>query len=79
MALHEMPLQVRIEAELAVIAARHQRIADSIRMFWGHRDCVEYMENLVLSGYKEGVTRMGFKPEILSALMSLIALHSERK
>ena len=77
--LHELPSHVRIENELSVIAARHQRIADSIRIFWGHHDCIEYMQNLIMSGYKEGVVRMGFKPEIISALMNLIALHPARK
>jgi hypothetical protein len=31
----------------------------------------------VLSGYKEGEKRMGFKPEIVSALMTLAELHKQ--
>lgn len=76
--LHELPSSVRIENELAIIAARHPRIADSIRVFWGHRDCIDYIRNLIMSGYHDGKARVGFKPEIITALMTLIGLHPER-
>jgi hypothetical protein len=77
MPLHERPLQARIDVELALIAERHARIALAIEAFWGHRDCVEYIQSLVLSGYKEGERRMGFKPEVLTALMTLVELHRQ--
>jgi hypothetical protein len=78
MPLHERPLQARIDAELAIIAEHHIRIVLAIEKFWGHRDCVEYLQTLVLSGgYKEGTqtNRVGFKAEVLSALINLAALH----
>lgn len=72
---HERPLQVRIDLEMAIVAEHHVRIALAIENFWGHRDCVEYMKNLILSGYKEGEKRMGFKPEVVQALLNLTQLH----
>jgi hypothetical protein len=75
MPLHERPLQARIDVEMAVIAEHHVRIALAIEKFWGHKDCVEYIQSLVLSGYKDGEKRVGFKPEVVSALISLAQLH----
>jgi hypothetical protein len=75
MPLHERPLQARIEVELGTIAQHHVRIALAIEKFWGHRDCVEYMQSLILSGYKEGEKRMGFKAEVVQALINLSQLH----
>ena len=77
MPLHERPLQARVDAEMALLGARHARVAHAVESFWGSKDCVAYIESLVLSGYKEGEKRMGFKPEILSALMTLADLHKE--
>jgi hypothetical protein len=77
MPLHERPLQARVDVELALIAERHIRIALAIENFWGHRDCLDYIQNLVLSGYKEGEKRLGFKPEVVTALMTLVELHKE--
>jgi hypothetical protein len=75
MPLHERPLQARIDFEMAAVAEHHVRIALAIEKFWGHKDCVEYIQNLILSGYKEGEKRMGFKPEVVSALINLAQLH----
>jgi len=78
MPLHERPLQARIDAEMAVVAAHHVRIALAIERFWGHRDCVEYLRTLILSGGDtDGRARVGFKSEVLSALMNLVALHKQ--
>jgi len=78
--LHELPRQVGIDQAMAIIAQRHERIAKAITVFWGSRDCVEYMEKLVLSGGDGfGNARVGFKPEVVSALMSLISLHQMDK
>lgn len=77
MPLHEKPLQARVDFEMAIIAERHVRIALSIEKFWGHKDCLAYIQSLVLSGYKEGEKRMGFKPEIVAALLSLAELHRQ--
>jgi len=74
--LHERPLQVRVDHELAIVAAHHARIALAIEKFWGHRDCVEYLQKLIMSGgHQDGQTRVGFKTEVLSALINLVALH----
>ena len=74
--LHELPLEARIDHEIAVIAEHHERIAKSIRIFWGHRDCVEYLEKLVLSGGDgAGKTRIGFRLEVIAALINLTTMH----
>lgn len=74
--LHERPLQARIDHEMAIIAEHHVRIALAIEKFWGHRDCVEYLQKLIMSGgHQDGTVRVGFKPAVLSALMSLAAMH----
>lgn len=74
--LEDLPKQARIDHEMAIIARNHDRIAKAINTFWGHRDCVEYLKTLVLSG-SDGVghKRIGFKPEVLAALMHLMELH----
>ena len=76
MALYEMPLQVRIDHEMAIIKKHHERIAKSIDIFWGHRDCVEYLEQLILNGGDGfGSARVGFKHEVIDALIKLTSLH----
>lgn len=74
--LHELPRQVGIDNALGIIERRHARIANAIRMFWGTRDCVEYIQKLIMSGGDGfGHARVGFKPEVVTALMSLATLH----
>lgn len=76
MPMHERPLQARIDHEMAIIAEHHVRIALAIEKFWGHRDCVEYLQKLIMSGgTHDGKNRVGFKPEVISALMNLAGLH----
>ena len=76
MPLHELPRQVGIDMAMDVVARHHERIAKAILLFWGKRDCVEYIQKLVLSGGDGfGNARVGFKPEVVSALLSLISLH----
>ena len=77
MPLHERPLQARVDVEMALIAQYHVRVALAIEAFWGHKDCVDYLQSLVLSGYKEGEKRLGFKPQVLSSLMTLVELHRQ--
>ena len=76
MPLQELPRQVQIDHEMGIIRAHHARIASAIEMFWGHKDCVEYLQQLILSG-GDGVgrARVGFKQEVITALMRLISLH----
>ena len=76
MPLHELPRQVGIDNAMAIVAKHNERIAKAITVFWGSRDCVEYIQKLVLSGGDGfGHARIGFKPEVVSALLSLISLH----
>lgn len=76
MPLHELPRQAGIDAALDVVARHHGRLAVAIKSFWGTRDCVEYIQNLVMSGGDGfGNARVGFKPEVVSALLSLASLH----
>jgi hypothetical protein len=76
MPLHERPMQARIDAEMATVTLYHPRIALAIEKFWGHRDCIEYLQKLILSGGDgDGRARIGFKSEVLSALINLVALH----
>ena len=76
MPLHELPRQVGIDTAMAVVAKHHARIARAIELFWGTRDCVEYIQKLVMSGGDGfGNARVGFKPEVVAALLSLTALH----
>ncbi|NDP37752.1 MAG: hypothetical protein GZ093_03245 [Rhodoferax sp.] len=74
--IQELPRQFQIDHEMAVIRTHHARIASAIDMFWGHKDCVEYLHQLILNG-GDGVgrTRIGFKHEVLAAFMHLITLH----
>jgi hypothetical protein len=45
-------------------------------MFWGHRDCDEYLHQLVCNGGDGfGNARVGFKREVLAALIELSGLH----
>jgi hypothetical protein len=76
MPMHERPLQARIDNEMAIIAQHHVRIALAIEKFWGHRDCVEYLQKLIMSGgHQDGQARVGFKSEVVSALINLASLH----
>ena len=76
MPLEELPRQVGIDYALDIIEQRHERIGRAIKLFWGTRDCVEYIQKLVLNGGDGlGKARVGFKPEVVSALLSLINLH----
>lgn len=80
MALHELPRQVGIDNAMALIARHNARVAKAITVFWGSQDCVEYIEKLVMSGGDGfGNARIGFKPEVVSALLSLISLHQMDK
>ena len=61
---------------MGVIAAQHLRIAHAIEKFWGHRECEELMQNLILNGHTEdGANRQGFRPEVMAAFMNLVAIH----
>lgn len=75
MPLHEQPLQARIDREIAHVAAHYPRVAAGIENFWGQRDCVAYIQSLIFNGYKEGESRLGFKEDVVTALMNLVEMH----
>lgn len=76
MSLQELPRQYQVDSQMAIIRAHHERIAKAIEVFWGHKECIDYMQQLVLSGDDEGgKARVGFKREVLSALINLTSLH----
>jgi hypothetical protein len=71
--------QVRTGLHLSVIEQHHARVAKAIELLWGSPECGEYLSRLVLDGREGGNnSRMGFKPEVLSALMHLFDLHETR-
>jgi hypothetical protein len=74
--LHERPQQARIDHQLAVIMEQHEHIVKIIQVLWGHKECLDYIKQLVFDG-GDGVgrSRIGFKQEVLSALMDLSNLH----
>lgn len=77
-ALHEGTLEQQVEGHIALIGQHYQRVAGGIKNFWGHRDCVEYIQGLVFNGYKEGEKRQGFKPEVIESLLTLVELHQRQ-
>lgn len=78
--LHELSKQQRIDRQIAVIEQFHPHIAKGLKLMWNYRECVEYMEKLVLSGGDgAGKSRVGFRVEVLSALMDLTSLHEITK
>jgi len=59
-----------------LVSTTPKRIARAIEMFWGTRDCVEYIQKLVMNGGDGfGNARVGFKPEVVAALLSLSTMH----
>ena len=78
MGLHELPRQARFDHEMQVIKTHHERISKAIGVFWGHKDCVEYLQKLILSGGDGfGQARTGFRSEVMTALINLNNLHEE--
>lgn len=78
MGLHELPRQARKEREMEVINRHHERIAKAVAVFWGHKDCVEYLQTLILNGGDGfGHARIGFRTEVMTALINLSNLHEE--
>jgi hypothetical protein len=75
--MHERPMQERIDSQLSIIAEHnHVRIALAIEKFWGHPDCVQYMQKLIFDGgHNNGRDRVGFHPDVISALITLVSLH----
>jgi hypothetical protein len=76
LSLEELPRQVSIDRSMAVITAHHERIAKAIKLFWGHKECTDLLRQLILDGGDGfGKARVGFKMEVLSALINLATVH----
>ena len=74
--LHQLSRQGRIDRQIALIDQHHAHIAKGLSLIWGSKECVEYMNKLVLNGGDgAGKTRIGFRDEVVSALMDLSSVH----
>jgi hypothetical protein len=73
----DTPRQRDIAFNISEIAKHHLRIASAIEAFWGHAECGEYLHSLILSGSdNSGNTRVGFKADVMAALLNLTVLNS---
>jgi len=64
------------EYALEVIRAHHARIATALQSTWGFHECGDYLQRLVFDGSDPvDLRRVGFKPEVLNAIMVLLRLH----
>lgn len=80
MPLDDLPRQARIDREMAIIRSHHERIFQAIQLFWGHKDCAQYLKGLVLNGAEgRGEARIGFKREVLSSLINLLTMHEHEQ
>ncbi len=76
MPLHELPQSHQMEMALSVVRTFHPHIADAIDRFWGFQECSDYLKKLIFDGADpKSHTRAGFRPEVLSALLSLQSFH----
>jgi hypothetical protein len=76
MGLDEKTPAQQAEDALNLIELHHARIAKTIRMMWGYRECSQYVAKLLMTGYDDtGHARMGFHQEAVNAMMSLGDLH----
>lgn len=78
MDLEEKTLAQRAEDALATIELHHARIAKTIRVMWGYKECSAYIAKLLMTGYDDtGNARLGFHQEAVNAMMSLGDLHDQ--
>ncbi len=64
------------EDSMAMVRRHHPHIGDRLHAIWGYRECGEYLQRLVLTAHDvQGNARVGFKPEVMTALMNLSAMH----
>ena len=78
LAVHELPLQTRLDRCMATIARPHPDVAKTVVDFWGHVECVEYLQALVMRGAVVADQRQPFRPEVLTALLDIISLHQRQ-
>lgn len=78
MGLDEKTPVQRAEDALAIIELHHARIAKTIRVMWGYKECSAYIDKLLMTGYDDtGNARMGFHQEAVNAMMTLGELHDQ--
>lgn len=78
MGLEEKTLAQRAEDALAIIELHHARIAKTIRLMWGYKECSQYLAKLLMTGYDDtGHARLGFHQEAVNAMMTLGDLHDQ--
>ncbi|MGQ0710575.1 MAG: hypothetical protein ACT4NV_12600 [Rhodoferax sp.] len=66
----------RAQEALDIIELHHARIAKTLRTMWGHRECSQYIAQLLMTGYDDtGNARMGFHQEAVTAMLPLGDLH----
>jgi hypothetical protein len=76
MPLEIKPLAQRVDEALARVELHHGRVAHSIRTMWGHKECVQYINKLVMGGSDTmGRSRVGFHQEAVEAMLELADLH----
>lgn len=77
--LQDLPKDCRMQQAMKVIERDYQRIHMAINSLWGHRECGEYLQKLLMSSDDAaGHNRMGFKTEIVTAMFVLSDLHDEQ-
>lgn len=66
----------RREEALSVVDQHHHRVANTIRTLWGHKECSLYINKMLMSGGDGmGQNRVGFRPEAVEAMLTLVDLH----
>ncbi len=71
------PAQRKSDA-LSVLEINHKRIFNTINVLWGHKECADFIDNLIMSGGDGfGQVRRGFNQESADALMVLSTLHEQ--
>ena len=58
----------------AIEQQNFKRISDAIKVLWGHKECDDYLNKLIID---ERGDRAGFPHDVLSALLKLHGLHSK--
>lgn len=69
----------RKDAALQIVELHHNRIANTIRSLWGHKECSDYISKLIMSGGDGmGQARIGFNQDAALAMMVLSDLHDKQ-
>ena len=78
MGLDELTPEQRKDAALQVVELHHQRIAQTIRMLWGDKECSVYINKLIMNGDDGmGHARIGFNQYAVEAMLVLADIHDE--